>query len=120
HIKGLPRFPYPEGPRKYQKEANRNWINNNYHGIFAMATGTGKTITSLNCALDLYKKSNQYYLIILVPSIALLKQWHNEVLNFNFSKVLLVGGGNNWKKDFANYVSDFEWGEKKDLVILST
>lgn len=119
-LKGLPRFPFPNGPRDYQKEAYNEWVNNNHSGIFAMATGTGKTITSLNCALNEYRKTKSYRILILVPSIALLKQWEKEVAQFHFNKTLLVGGGNNWKKEFSNYVSDFEWGEKKDLVILST
>ena len=119
-LKDDPRLPVPDGPREYQKEAYTNWVKNDYSGIFAMATGTGKTITSLNCALNEYRKSNSYRFIILVPSIALLKQWEKEVAQFYFKRTLLVGGGNNWKKEFANYVSDFEWGEKKDLVILAT
>jgi len=33
------RFPYPEGPREYQKEAYNNWVANDYKGIFAITTG---------------------------------------------------------------------------------
>lgn len=42
-----PRFPYPSGPREYQQEAFENW-KKTQKGLFAMATGTGKTLTSLN------------------------------------------------------------------------
>ncbi len=42
-------------------EAYHNWLKNCYKGIFAMATGTGKTITSLNCLLEEYRKTNSYY-----------------------------------------------------------
>ena len=38
---------FSAGPRDYQKEAYEKWKQNNYTGVFAMATGTGKTITSL-------------------------------------------------------------------------
>ena len=31
----------------YQKEAIASWVGENYHGIFDMATGTGKTYTGL-------------------------------------------------------------------------
>ena len=31
--------------REYQIEAVDSWVDNNYNGIFEMATGTGKTIT---------------------------------------------------------------------------
>lgn len=115
-----PKFPPPFKPREYQIEAYNNWVNNNYTGIFGMATGTGKTKTSLNCVLNEYKKSNNYYTIILVPSIALLNQWEEEVLEFNFQNILKIGGGNKWEKEFSNFVSNFNAGIKKNIIIIST
>ncbi|MBT9187755.1 DEAD/DEAH box helicase family protein [Zobellia russellii] len=115
-----PKFPFAEGPRDYQNEAYNAWVNKNYSGVFAMATGTGKTITSLNCLLNIFNTEKSYRAIILVPSIALLNQWEEEVKSFNFKKILKVGGGNNWEKEFANYTSNYSWGLKEDLVIIST
>jgi len=85
-----PKFPPPYQPREYQVQAYNNWVNNNYTGVFGMATGTGKTKTSLNCVLNEFKKTNNYYTIILVPSIALLNQWEDEVVEFNFQNILKV------------------------------
>lgn len=119
-IENEPRFPFPSGPRQYQKDALLAWIRNDKRGVFAMATGTGKTITSLNCLLNEYNESKKYNAIILVPSIALLNQWEKEVEQFNFKKTLKVGGGNNWEKDLANYASNVSWGIEKDLIIIST
>lgn len=119
-ILNTPKFPFPQGPRDYQKDALSEWIKKDYSGVFAMATGTGKTITSLNCLLNLYNEKGFYRAIILVPSIALLNQWEEEVKSFNFRNILKVGGGNNWEKDLANYSSNFSWGLKTDLVIIST
>lgn len=119
-IENEPRFPFPQGPREYQKEAFNEWVKKDYSGVFAMATGTGKTITSLNCLLNLYNQENYYRAIILVPSIALLNQWEEEVKSFNFRNILKVGGGNNWEQDLANYSSNFSWGLKTDLIIIST
>jgi superfamily II DNA or RNA helicase len=115
-----PKFPFPQGAREYQNEAYDNWKNNNFSGVFAMATGTGKTITSLNCLLNEFKKTKKYFGIILVPSIALLNQWEQEVLSFNFSKILKVGGGNKWESGLGSYVSNYTWGIKNDIVIIST
>ena len=50
-----------------------------------MATGTGKTITSLNCLLEVYKKTGYYKALILVPTITLVNQWENECKKFNFN-----------------------------------
>jgi len=119
-IRRSPRFPYPQGPRDYQVEAFNNWVANNYKGIFAMATGTGKTITSLNCILEEYKINNSYYTIILVPSKALLEQWIDEVSLFNFSNIIVIGGGHNGLQVLPNFASNFKAGLKKDVIIITT
>ena len=100
---GKPRFPYESGPREYQKQAFDNWKNNKQKGLFAMATGTGKTITSLNCLLEIYNKSGYYKAIILVPTITLVEQWEIECKKFNFSTIIKVCSKyNNWKSAVAN------------------
>jgi len=119
-ISSLPRFPFPSGPREYQSEAYSKWVKNSYSGVFAMATGTGKTITSLNCLLNEYQINKSYQAIILVPSIALLNQWESEVASFGFKNVIKVGGGNVWEPELAGFVSNYVWGTKEDLVIIST
>lgn len=85
-----PRFPYYSGPRNYQVQAFENWKNNNQKGLFAMATGTGKTLTSLNCLLQIYNKTNCYKAIILVPTITLVEQWERECKKFNFNNIVKV------------------------------
>ena len=100
---GKPRFPYESGPREYQKQAFENWKNNKQKGLFAMATGTGKTITSLNCLLEIYNKLGYYKAIILVPTITLVEQWEKECKKFNFSTIIKVCSKyNNWKSSVAN------------------
>ena len=85
-----PEFPYSSGPREYQKQAFENWKKNNQKGLFAMATGTGKTITSLNCLLEIYKRCGYYMAIILVPTITLVNQWEDECRKFKFSRIIKV------------------------------
>lgn len=104
-----PRFPYPQGPRPYQTEAYNNWCDNGFKGIFAMATGTGKTITSLNCVLNEYHKTKIYRAIIVVPTTALLQQWKKECAKFNFKYVLTISTDQNWNDDlsFLNTSSKF-------------
>jgi len=86
-----PHFPIFGGkqaePRQYQKDAYNSWVKNNYQGIYAMATGTGKTITSLNCVLNEYKKNSKYNVLILVPTRALVSQWIEEASKFNFKNI---------------------------------
>lgn len=100
---GNPHFPYETGPREYQKQAFENWKANGQKGLFAMATGTGKTITSLNCLLEIYNKLGYYKAIILVPTITLVEQWEIECKKFNFSNIIKVCSKyNSWKSDVAN------------------
>lgn len=95
-----PRFPYPTGAREYQKTAFENWKKNGQKGLFAMATGTGKTITSLNCLLEIYLRKGYYKSIILVPTITLVNQWEQECKKFRFSNIVKVCSRNpNWRDE---------------------
>lgn len=97
---GIPRFPFPQGPREYQQTAFKNWVKNKQKGLFAMATGTGKTITSLNCLLEIYKQKGYYKAIILVPTATLVDQWEKECRKFNFSHIIKIYSKNpNWKSE---------------------
>ena len=94
-----PFFPY-EKPRAYQDEAYVNWKDKGYKGIFAMATGTGKTLTALNCVLREFKKRGSYRAIVIVPTIELVNQWVEEIEGFNFRNIIRVSSQNkNWRED---------------------
>lgn len=95
-----PQFPYSSGPRDYQQTAFENWKNNGQKGLFAMATGTGKTITSLNCLLEIFKRKGYYKAIILVPTITLVNQWEQECRKFQFTNITKVYSKNpNWRDE---------------------
>lgn len=114
------RFPYIEGPREYQTIAYQNWVANDYKGIFAMATGTGKTITALNCILQEYLKSGSYYAVILVPTNDLQKQWVKEVDKFNINDPIVVGIDQDWKNRLSKLTTNFQYGNSKSFVVIST
>ena len=52
-VRGNPRMPQGFILRDYQIEAIEHWKNNSYHGIFDMATGTGKTYTGLGAVVKI-------------------------------------------------------------------
>ena len=97
-----PKFPFTQ-PREYQKEAYNNWVKNKYHGIFAMATGTGKTITSLNCLLEQYNSSGAYHGLIVVPTITLVNQWEEEAKKFNFQSIIKVSSKHSWERTKSSH-----------------
>lgn len=124
HVKlGEPHFPYESGPREYQIKAFENWKNNKQQGLFVMATGTGKTITSLNCLLEIYKRLGYYKAIILVPTITLVEQWEIECKKFNFNTIIKVCSKyNNWKSSVATLrmLEMTNANNKLSYIIIST
>lgn len=84
----LPRIPSGFVPRDYQVNAYEKWLENSKQGIFNMATGTGKTLTSLNIVLEEFKKNGFLNLFILVPTSVLLDQWIEECKYFNIINLI--------------------------------
>ena len=120
-----PCFPYPSGPREYQKTAFENWKNNGQKGLFAMATGTGKTITSLNCLLEIYKRKGYYKAIILVPTITLVNQWEQECRKFQFSNITKVYSKNlTWRDEVERICFNEKYKSEREpevsYIIIST
>lgn len=118
----LPKFPFPEGPRDYQKKALDAWIENKYKGFFAMATGTGKTITSLNCLLHLYREEGSYKCLILVPTISLVDQWKKECTRFGFRNIIKISSKERgWKDAVMRIVTNSYFNVKNiSYVIIAT
>ena len=118
-IRRSPKFPYIEGAREYQIAAYQSWLQNDSKGIFAMATGTGKTITSLNCLLNEYQKDKTYKAIIVVPTIALLEQWKKECLKFNFKNIITVSSKENWSDNLAFFNTATKFFDTSFIVIVT-
>ena len=120
-LRTTPRFPYPEGPRDYQQTAAQNWVDNDYRGIFAMATGTGKTITSLNCVLNEYHETGQYQAVILVPTTVLVEQWTHEARKFNFRDIIAVSAkSKTWPAQLADIRNKLSFGVPASFIVIVT
>ena len=125
-VNNKPHFPNFGGkksePRQYQKEAYEAWVKNNFKGIFAMATGTGKTITSLNCAVEEYNKTNEYSIVITVPTVTLANQWVEEAKKFNFKSIISTSKNKNWEADLRRLLfnKQLKIGKKHDFVFITT
>lgn len=88
--------------REYQREAIRAWSANDGRGTFAMATGTGKTITALTLATKVAERNpnRPFVLIILCPYINLCRQWEGELLAFGVHAVGCYEGRARWETLF--------------------
>ncbi|NRA14942.1 MAG: DEAD/DEAH box helicase family protein [Oceanospirillaceae bacterium] len=115
-----PKFPFSSSPRGYQVDAYNQWLEKGKQGIFAMATGTGKTITSLNCVLNQYQIDGKYQVVILVPSKVLLNQWADEVSLFNFSNIHLVSSEYKWKPGLNNLATHLMFNANVSFIMICT
>ena len=114
-----PKFPFIEGPRDYQQSAYVNWCNSNKKGIFAMATGTGKTITSLNCLFEEYQLTKVYQAVIIVPTLNLVNQWEEECVNFNFNRIIKVSSLNNRQSELSDIISTQNYLNTSFVIIVT-
>jgi len=77
--------------RHYQKKAFEEWRDNNYQGIIALATGTGKTMTALE-ALIRFKENNPHgFIFIVVPSQPLAVQWRDDIHDLEKNFITIDG-----------------------------
>ena len=115
-----PSFPY-EAPFPYQTKALDEWRKNDCKGLFNMATGTGKTITSLNCLLSLYKDTGCYKAIILVPTIPLVDQWEKECRKFDYTKIYKVSSKTDWKANITRLSrAELLYPDRNSFIVIST
>ena len=85
--------------REYQREAIRAWSTNGGQGIFAMATGTGKTITALTLATKVAERNSgrPFAVIVLCPYLNLCRQWEGEFRLFGVTAVGCYEGRARWE-----------------------
>jgi superfamily II DNA or RNA helicase len=78
-------------PRPYQAEAIEGWLNHDGRGVVVLPTGAGKTVVALMALARLKLRT-----LIVVPTIELLYQWRDAVverLNLPRRVVGVVGDG---------------------------
>ncbi len=114
-----PRFPFPE-ERQIQIDAYNAWIGNGKKGIFAMATGSGKTVTALNCIRKQYKENGYYKAIIVVPTQALAIQWEHETKSFNFQNIVSTHSDKDWKNILSRYITRSLLDSTKSIILITT
>lgn len=107
----------------YQKEAVELWKDNNYHLLFEMATGTGKTRTAIGCFFDLLKNEENLVVIISCPQGTLSLQWKAEIesIGIKFENSIIADSTNNKNKEqIENALLQIKIGYCKNLVIYTT
>ena len=106
--------------RDYQQEAKDNWIKNGHKGFFVMATGTGKTITSLNSIKE-FVNDNRIFTVIAVPYKHLVAQWYEDAKEFfPDAFVIMIHGEitDGETRVFSSYLSSLN--EYKPIIVITT
>jgi superfamily II DNA or RNA helicase len=81
-------FAYRTGQYAHQGRAVDAWEAARGRGILAMATGSGKTKTSLVCAQRLYSRNDSLLIVVAAPLRPLVDQWAEEARGFGLVPVV--------------------------------
>lgn len=108
-------------PREYQKNAIDSWIENNRKGILEMATGTGKTITSLLASKKVLEIDKKVFNIIIVPFQHLFGQWEKDIVKIYSGFIINCNSMNKkWRIELKNTIRDFNIGLKNEVFVITT
>lgn len=118
--KNYPAIPNSIILRDYQKEAYKNWVENNYRGLLCMATGSGKTITAFSSIVNLLEKQKELCVLVVVPYQHLLTQWSDEAKNFNIEFIQCFEKSSKWFPILSSAISAFNLRSQKQLFIITT
>jgi superfamily II DNA or RNA helicase len=108
-------------PRKYQQLAIKQLKDNNWQGILEMATGTGKTITSLLATNEYRKLNNNMFLVIFAPFTHLVDQWKQECEKFGYNYITLCyGSKNSWLPELEDEIRNYNIGLINTHIVITT
>lgn len=120
----IPIIPYDVDLYDYQKDAIDEWSDNNYSGIFDMATGTGKTLTGLGAITRCSKEhENNLAVIVVAPYQHLVEQWVEDIERFNIKPIIAYSTSSqkNWKDRLKRAIRDKKLRLKdKEFFLLVT
>lgn len=106
--------------RDYQKEAIEAWFTHQCRGLLEMATGTGKTITSLAASAYLYGQEGRLAVIIAVPYQHLVDQWHDEAKAFGYRPILAYKNKSRWIQDLNHQIMEYNAGYRDFISVITT
>ena len=118
--KGFPQIPSSIQLRDYQQTAILSWFRNRGRGTFKMATGSGKTITALALAAELYQKINLQALLVLCPYRHLVTQWARECDRFNLKPILAFESVHSWQNQLSNELYNLTAENQAFLTVITT
>ncbi len=114
------KIPYGLELRPYQIDAIRAWSKAGGKGIFAMATGSGKTLTALTLANKVFEKNKPLVIIVVCPFINLCNQWIREMTAFGLIPVPCFEGRDKWQLKLEEGYQRLKTGLSMSHAIVTT
>jgi DNA phosphorothioation system restriction enzyme len=117
---GCPRVPDSIQLRQYQLDAINNWVDNKGRGTFKMATGSGKTITALATAAELYELIGLQALIVIAPYRHLVSQWAREAERFGLNPIRCFESRKDWLDLLKGQLYNLSAGKLPFVTVITT
>ena len=110
---------YQSGPFSHQGEAVDAWCDAGFNGVLEMATGSGKTITSMICAHRLYQIEKPLLIVVAAPYVPLIDQWCGEIDEFGIKPINVssLNGPSGRARELARIRRAFR-SEEADVAVL--
>lgn len=123
HETGIPKIPDTLYGKKFtlkdhQKLALEKWRDNGFHGVFELATGAGKTITSIYGSVKIFESRKRLITVVSVPYQSLADQWEDNLRLFNIQPVVCYGGESNWVPALSEKLLMFQTGLIRYLAVV--
>jgi superfamily II DNA or RNA helicase len=110
--------------RNYQRRAVEAWLSNRGRGILKMATGTGKTKTSVIAATKLAdvlrQREEPLVLLIIAPLQHLVDQWITEVEGFGVRPIPVYESSQKWLPLVEEQLSEVRLGQRPIVAMVAT
>ena len=106
--------------RKYQSEAIDAWFENGCHGLWEMATGTGKTITALSALAKLSEEKKHLFVVIACPYQHLVDQWCEEAIRLGFEPILAYKNSASWVNPLNTALVRYNYGVRDVVFTITT
>ena len=104
----------------FQEQAIKEFVDNGFSHFYEMATGTGKTFTTIRTIKKVTELKSKCFATILVPQIDLQEQWKNALSEDGFENIYLIGGENGALKsdqDFNEAVIHYNLEEETVVCV---
>ena len=116
----IPDLPVDIELRPYQIEACEAWLKNHARGVLEMATGSGKTITSLAAAVRLFKERERLFLVVACPFQHLVDQWAEDAERFGLRPLTAYQSRHTWENALNSRIIDYNLGNRSSVTVITT